>query len=40
MSPWVQRKFIAYDQYNFYRFLCADSLEGSVPWKHAKLIND
>ena len=37
---WVAREFIAYDQYNFYMFICADNTEGSIGWKYAKLSND
>lgn len=38
-DSWIQREFIAYDQYKYYRFLCEDNLEGTVGWKYAKLLS-
>ena len=39
-DPWLKRVFKVYNQYKYYRFVCADNLEGSVGWQHAKLAND
>ena len=38
-DSWIQREFIAYDQYKYYRFVCGDNLEGTVGWKYAKLLS-
>ena len=39
-DSWLKRVFTVYNQYKYYRFVCADNLEGSVGWQYAKLAND
>lgn len=39
-DSWLKRVFMAYAQYKYYRFVCADNLKGAVAWQYAKLAND
>ena len=40
-DPWLKRVFTVYNQYKYYRFVCAGlNVEGSVGWIYAKLAND